>query len=297
MAGAGRLRGPSVRTSRAIVGALAILCVAAAARAHRCPDVEGYVQRLPVLGTLPAIEPRPDGSEQVFVHDAGPVRVRRVYAGRGSTVQTSLVVSEGLTVPLSRRSSFRGARGAATVRHDARLDAVIVETAYSRIAFRLSTGESINITHRALAPWHAPPRSWIASALVGLALALSILAWPRRVPESILRWRATREGALASDVVTLADDTSDVRLAPDHGLDAGPVLVLDELPEASQNGSLGLPFRDAHGPHFVAVTNGTRQVALDAIATVEDGPRLLAVTVAVVSSSPLLVAAALGNVL
>ncbi len=264
--------------------------VVAVARA--APPIGTYVTRLPVLGAIPPIACAQTDVERAFVHAVGPVRVmRRCTANRVS--MTSLVVDHPSQLPASRRATWRGGNDGATVRYDPHTDAVVFESRGAPYAFRRATGETLNLSRGDLAPWHAPPRGWVTSSVIGLLIALGLLAWPRRAPASLARWRRAIEGTLShDDTITFANGAPFVRLPKGHGLAPGLVLVLHEPTDvAGGEGGSGSPFRDVIGRTPDAVVQGTQRDALDAIAAFERGPKALAVMVALTSSAPLLVGA------
>lgn len=276
----------------AVLVVLAVVSIAALRREHVAPPIETYVTRLPVLGAIPPITCAQADVEQAFVHAVGSVRVmRRCTAGRVD--MTSLVVDHPSQLPASRRATWRGGNDGATVRYDPHTDAVVFESRSAPYAFRRATGETLNLSRGDLAPWHAPPRGWVTSSFIGLLIALGLLAWPRRAPASLVRWRGAIEGTLShDDTITFADGAPFVRLPKGHGLTPGHVLVLDEQTKAARGESAsGSPFRDVTGHAPDAVIQGTQRDVLDAIEAFERGPKALAVMVALTSSTPLLVGA------
>jgi hypothetical protein len=188
--------------------------------------------------------------------------------------------------------------GRLSIRRDDSRDLLFVETAdaapgrhgawdTSRIAFRNSTLQKIDVAPLHLRRECGPPTAWLASAIVGMALAAISVGWRSRSMRRISDRHAWRPGCCNKvGVLTLEDGTT---LPRPQGIDLaeGPVVVI------LKPGIGTAPYRGGSDAVDIAVpgTVGRLEDAIEHALAIRWSFALVAL---VLSSTPLVVAATLG---
>jgi hypothetical protein len=236
---AGRLDGAVRALATATTTFAALALAASLVRAARAPETDGYVEAQPIVATVRAASGQPER-----------VRVEAQHGSMGMTHEDVDVYDDPVEGLLLRRTCQAGRCGvslvaADTPRAEAKLDDHDV-TEGTLLEVRRDVGHALWLVHgqgtrayrvpglrrvdvgvRDVAGSLSPPRAWLASAAVGLGLALGGLALRRRVARRRAAIAAGREGVLeASGLVKLAGDEHPVRAAAGQALDEGPVVVL-----------------------------------------------------------------------
>lgn len=219
----------------------AALFVGAGARAARAPAIDRYVATLPIIDQVPALpgDQTPNTIAGVSTRSsdtrvAGTRLTLRRYTfddGGGCALRLD---DDASTLParvLRRDENLMGC-GALTLRSEGRRRALLVTSAsawssQSR-AFDLDSGAQWADDRAVLATFAesmSTPRSWIAAALVALALGLLAALSKRETHwwSSRDRWR---QGTLGADgVIALDGDGGRVTVPFGVGLTAGPVVL------------------------------------------------------------------------
>lgn len=280
-----------VRSARALrvlatlklMGAVAIVAIGAW-RLSALPQANAYLDRMPVIGTLPALSPAPHIAEQIDT--VGPLlfwrgceNERGCHVGMRSRIQNSESMHFGeLSVGTE----------AMRVRYDARAHIAVLETVTQsawprRIAFNTETRGAIDVTYHTLQGRVAPPSLWFATAVVGLLLALAAFARGASSTRELLQWRSARPATLSPEgTLTFSEDRPAARVQGDARVPVGPVLVLEESSAAHPREMSTVPAS--------ALRAGTLSDIETDIARAEGGRYVLAAVVAGWTVSPLALA-------
>ncbi|MFO0605564.1 MAG: hypothetical protein U0324_20450 [Polyangiales bacterium] len=277
--GARVVRGLSLATLAATVALTAAMGTVVAAR----PQARALLDAIPAVGELPALTLTP--AMPVRVDPVGALLVWRTCDENGCDLtlrQPTPPQTESL-----RRQGIRVGAGALTLRVDRGLDLVVVmrdDAPYPAGAFRLSTGQPVDVTWGTLRGRVAPPLAWFACAALGLLLALVAYARTGGDLRALGRWRGARAATLSADGVVRVD--GEPTAATVQGVaqaEPGPVLVFEDAARA--------PFREASSVPADAVRAGTHADLEAALAVAAAGRVALAAAVAAWSAIPLAVAA------
>lgn len=236
---AGRLDGAVRALATATTTFAALALAASLVRAGQAPETDAYVDAQPLVAQVRAasgqaqrvqievprgsMAPRP---QEVDVYDdpIDSLLLRRTCDMARCGVA---LVPAGTPATEARLDDHDVAEGALLeVRRDAGHALWLVRGEGTR-AYRVPGLRRVDVGVRDVAGSLSPPRAWLASAAVGLGLALGGLALRRRVARRRAAIAAGREGVLeASGLVKLAGDEHPVRAAAGQALDEGPVVVL-----------------------------------------------------------------------